>query len=51
MAPAVSSAPDPSGDAEHLKRLRRLLEVYRNPLPGALQDLPGLLDQQAPPPR
>ena len=44
FAPSVRAVPDPAHHAEDLRRLERLIEVHGGPLPGALRELPRLLE-------
>ena len=44
FAPAVRSVPDPARDVEDLRRLEALAKLHSGRLPGALRELPALLE-------
>jgi hypothetical protein len=46
--PSVAAVPDPARDAEDLRRLEALVKAYGGELPGALKDLPRLLEERKP---
>jgi hypothetical protein len=48
VAPSVRSVPDPGRDADDLRRLEALVKALGGALPGALQDLPRILEERTP---
>jgi hypothetical protein len=46
FAPRVRAVADPAGDREDLRRLRGLVDVHGEPLPGSLRELPRLLRER-----